>query len=118
MEKPSFKESKTLEERKAESNKIIEKYPERIPIIVEKSSRSTFKDDIDKKKYLVPKTLSFSQFIYIIRKRIKIKECEALFIFVNNKIAPSNSSIEAIYSKCKDQDGFLYVIYTNENTFG
>ena len=114
----SFKESKSYIERKTESSKIIEKYPDRIPIIVEKSIKSTLKDNIDKKKYLVPKTLSFSQFIYIIRKRIKINESEALFVFVNNKIAPSNLSIETIYNKSKDEDGFLYVIYTNENTFG
>ena len=78
---------------------------------------STLKD-IDKQKYLVPKDLTFSQFIYIIRKRIHLNEAEALFIFVNNKLIPSNKSMNEVYNSDKCDDGFLYVNYTNENTFG
>ena len=36
----NFKKSKPENVRITESSKIIEKYPERIPVIVEKSSRS------------------------------------------------------------------------------
>lgn len=113
----SFKNSKTLEERIAESKKIREKYPERIPIIVEKNETSNVKE-IDKKKYLVPKDLSFSQFLFIVRKRINLNQSEALFLFVNNKLVPSNKSIAEVYDKEQDKDGFLYIIYNNENTFG
>ena len=115
--KCTFKSSKSLEDRISESNKIIEKYPDRIPIIVEKSADSNLKD-IDKQKYLVPKELTFSQFLYIIRKRIHLNEAEALFIFINNKLVPSNKSMNEVYDVDKDEDGFLYVTYTNENTFG
>jgi hypothetical protein len=48
----SFKESKTFEERKAESDKLKERYPDRVPIICEKSKTCTL-PDIDKTKYLV-----------------------------------------------------------------
>ncbi|KAK2966544.1 hypothetical protein RJ640_002850 [Escallonia rubra] len=43
------------ERRQAESSRIREKYPERVPVIVEKAERSDI-PDIDKKKYsiLVP----------------------------------------------------------------
>jgi GABA(A) receptor-associated protein len=115
--KCTFKSSKSLEDRISESKKIIEKYPDRIPIIVEKSADSNLKD-IDKQKYLVPKELTFSQFLYIIRKRIHLNEAEALFIFINNKLVPSNKSMNEVYDVDKDEDGFLYVTYTNENTFG
>lgn len=53
----SFKEEHGFEKRKAESEKIREKYPDRIPVIVEKVERSDI-DDIDKKKYLVPSDLT------------------------------------------------------------
>jgi GABA(A) receptor-associated protein len=112
-----FKDSKSLESRIAESTKIIEKYPDRVPIIVEICDDSTLKN-IDKNKYLVPKDLTFSQFLYIIRKRINLNEAEALFLFINGKLVPSNKSMNEVYEVDKDEDGFLYVNYTNENTFG
>ena len=64
-----FKDNHCLEDRISESSKIMNKYPSRIPIIVEKSDKCMF-DDIDKFKYLVPKDLKMNQFVYIIRKRI------------------------------------------------
>jgi GABA(A) receptor-associated protein len=45
----SFKLEHPLEKRQAEANRIREKYPDRIPVIVEKAERSDI-PDIDKKK--------------------------------------------------------------------
>jgi GABA(A) receptor-associated protein len=44
--------------------------------------------DIDKKKYLVPADLTVGQFVYVIRKRIKLQPEKAIFIFVNNNVLP------------------------------
>ena len=115
--KCKFKDSKTFDERLMESKKITDKYPNRIPIIINKSDESTL-NDIDKQKYLVPNDLTFSQFVYIVRKRINLNESSALFLFINNKIVPSNKSMKEVYDVDKDSDGFLYINYTNENTFG
>ena len=59
-----------------------------------------------------------SQFIYIIRKRIKIKPEQAIFLTVNNCLPESNAQIVQVYNKHKDEDGFLYIVYSSENTFG
>ena len=64
----TFKDKIPFNVRKAEAIKIRDKYPDRIPVIVEKSDKCTLIHDIDKQKYLVPRTLSCSQFLYIIRK--------------------------------------------------
>jgi hypothetical protein len=66
-----YKKSKSFEERLSESNRIIEKYPDRLPIIVEKKNTCKL-NDIDKNKFLVPSDMALTQFIYIIRKRIKL----------------------------------------------
>ena len=113
----NFKGSKSEEERLAESTKIIEKYPDKIPVIVEKYSKSSIKN-IDKNKYLVSGDMTMSQFIYIIRKRIKLKSSEALFFFVNNILCNNSQSMIEIYNLYKDKDGFLYIEYSSENTFG
>ena len=75
-------------------------------------------DNIDKKKFLVPNDLTMSQFIYIIRKRIKIKPEQAIFLTVNNCLPESNAQLVQVYNKHKYIDGFLYDVYSSETTFG
>ena len=58
------------------------------------------------------------QLIFIIKKRIKIKDSEAIFIYINDKLPPSSSYISDIYNSERDEDGFLYINYSTENTFG
>ena len=112
-----FKNANQFEQRKNESEKITKKYPNRIPIIIEKVDKCLL-NDIDKTKYLVPKDLNMNQFIYIIRKRIKLDNSQSIFFIVGNNVCPSNVPLSSIYEEHKDKDGFLYIIYTSENTFG
>tara|TARA_B100000427_G_C15322535_1_gene513222 strand:- start:92 stop:406 length:315 start_codon:yes stop_codon:yes gene_type:complete len=101
-----------------EYKRIITKYPDKTPIIVKKANNSTI-NTIDKSKYLVPGNLTISQFAFIIRKRIKITPETAIFILINDStLPPSNALIEDLYNSYKNEDGFLYITYTNENTFG
>ena len=58
------------------------------------------------------------EFVYIIRKRIKLGPEQAMFIFTNNILPPTASSIYSIYQEHRDDDGFLYLVYSLENTFG
>lgn len=112
----SISETKPLEERLSESNKVLNKYPERVPVIVEPLTKDTI--NIDKNKYIVSKDMTFGQLIYIIRKRINIESSKALFFTVNGTLCTTNSDISTIYEKEKNEDNFLYVKYTTENTFG
>ena len=117
--KSSFKSQNQHSERLKESTRIIEKYPERVPIICEKlkNSRDNL-PNIDKTKYLVPKELTIGQFIFVIRKRIHLAPETALFVFVNGNIPSSNSILDDVYDLNKESDGFLYISYSSENTFG
>lgn len=113
----SFKNIRTYDERLSESQKILQKFPDRIPIIVEKSSYATM-SNIDKNKYLVPDNLTMGQFAFVIRKRVKMPPEQALFFFIGSNIPAMNMQLNEIYIKNKDIDGFLYITYSNENTFG
>lgn len=112
-----FKTKNNFEDRLSESTKIMEKYPLRVPIIVEKCNNSLI-NEIDKNKYLVPSDLNMNQFVYIIRKRIKLDKSQSIFLMINDTICPSNTPIGVVYNDHKDNDGFLYIKYTSENTFG
>ncbi|KAJ3004353.1 ubiquitin-like protein atg8 [Thoreauomyces humboldtii] len=112
-----FKDDHPFEKRKQEADKIRQKYPDRIPCIVEKAEKSDI-ERIDKKKYLVPCDLTIAQFVYVIRKRIQLSPEKAIFVFVNNVLPPSASELREVYQEHKDEDGFLYIVYSSENTFG
>lgn len=112
-----FKKKYTFEKRYDESKRILIKYPTRIPVIVEKIKSSDI-DDIDKRKFLVPDEMTVGQFIFIIRKRVKLTPHQAIFIFVGNNLPPTASLISELYKNYKDEDGFLYINYSGENTFG
>ena len=100
-----------------------------------------------KYRYLVPADLTVGQFVYVVRKRIKLNAEKAIFIFVKNILPPTGefcfarlhllavvfkftlldmnfflttpaSMMSAIYEENKDEDGFLYMTYSGENTFG
>jgi len=112
-----FKVDHTFEHRCNESSKIVTKYPNRIPVIVEKVEGSAIQD-IDKRKYLVPADISVAQFMWIIRKRIDLSPEKAIFLFVDKVVPNSCATMGAIYADHKDEDGFLYIAYSGENTFG
>ena len=104
-------------QRKNESTKIILKYPDKIPVIVNKCNNSPL-NTLNKNKFLVEKDMKFMNFVFIIRKNIELDKSQSLFTLVNNTLVNSNQTMGEIYNDHKNEDGFLYVVYTSENTFG
>ena len=80
--------SSLTEHRSAESAKIRAKYPERIPVIVQRAAKSQI-PDIDKRKFLVPGDLTVAQFMWIVRKRIQLPPEKAIFLFVGRVLPQS-----------------------------
>lgn len=104
-------------DRLNESRRVSIKYPDRIPIICERSPTSDC-PLVAKKKYLVPHHFTIGQFMFVLRKRMKLPSEKAIFLFINTTIYHSSNLLSSIYEMNKDADGFLYITYTSENTFG
>ncbi len=114
-----YKKIIPFKNRKNECDRIRAKYPDRIPVIVERSMFSKELNEIDKKKFLIPADLTVGQFVYVIRRRITLSSDKALFIFINDDLMPSSSELlSVIWKNYKEKDGYLYVKYSGENTFG
>jgi GABA(A) receptor-associated protein len=121
-----FREKYTHQARLHDALYALEKHPDKIPIICEPISSAHPK--INRNKYLVAQDLTVGQFIYSIRPRIiGLKPEQALFLFISNSgrgsnhdmIIPATSAlIKNLYDQYKSTDGFLYIGYSLENTFG
>lgn len=115
----SYKQLNSFDDRLKEAESILTKYEDRVPIILEKCPNSTcIIPDVDKNKYLVPKELNMSQFCHVVRKRMKLPPEQALFFFINNSIISGQKAIGKLYEEHSDEDKFLYISFSGENTFG
>jgi GABA(A) receptor-associated protein len=119
----SLADTVPFEKRVAEANRILAKYPDRVPVVCEKAPRSEL-PDIEKKKFLVPGTMLVGEFKYIIHKHINqtgassIASDQTIYLFVNGTSPKTGALMSEIYEQHKADDGFLYVAYSAENTLG
>ena len=104
-----FKAKYSIRERMIESNRIRTKYPLRVPVICERSSRSDG-PLLDKNKYLVPQELSLRQFMFVIRKRLKLKQEQAISLFIHNKVPQTSQLLSEAYEENKDKNGLKSAI--------
>jgi GABA(A) receptor-associated protein len=114
-----FDKNTPLEKRKEEVAKQLKNHPGKIPVIVQKSkvSKLTLPDTF-KFKFLVTPDQTFGSFMFEMRKRLRLTEEQSLFIFANGTIPPSGNIMNDIHEKYKDEDGFLKLLFCEENTFG
>lgn len=96
---------------------VKEKYPNYIPIIVRPKS-----DEIkmSRYKFLVGGEITIGQFLSIIRKKMQnIKSSEAIFLLVNNILAPSTQLLSMVYrEQCDSETNMLFFTLCKESTFG
>ena len=115
-------EKQTFEYRLKYSEKLNSKYPECVPVILKKRQHDKILQDIDKKKYLIPKNLDIGGVLMLIRKKMTVSDKQAIFIFAKQGkecfLVPINKTVGELYNEYKSDDNFLYLVYTTENTFG
>ena len=114
-----FRERFSEEARLTESQRIRAKYPLRLPVIAEQGRcGSDTLPPMRRDKFLVPADFTMGQFMYIVRKQMKLAPNVALFLFVDDCVPPTSALMSAVHAEKRASDGFLYVTYSGENTFG
>lgn len=114
-----IKKIKTIEIRKEEVLAIRNRFPTKIPIIVQRFCKETHLPHLDKSKFLVPQEITMSQFLTVIRNRMKVTSTQALYLLVNNRSMISLSlTLAEVYTEYCGPDGFLYVTYASQEVFG
>ncbi|KAB0791205.1 hypothetical protein PPYR_03005 [Photinus pyralis] len=110
---------KAIEIRKEEVMAIRNRFPTKIPIIVQRFTKENYLPQLDKSKFLVPQEITMSQFLTIIRNRMHVGSSQALYLLVNNKSLVSLSlTLAEVYTEYACTDGFLYITYASQEVFG
>ena len=114
----NYRKNVPFDERKLKAALILKQHSDRIPVVVECCEHLQSVHPLKKNKFIVPFELSLSQFIFVIRKHMKLDSTHAIFVFINNKMHPVTAIMGNLYQSQKDEDGFMYLNIFQESTFG
>lgn len=114
-----FKKDNKFEKRKTDTKNVMTKYPSKIPVYLSRGRMNRTMEEYDKRKFLVGDNMKLISFLNIVRKNYGIESSKSLYLMINDKVLVDNvSSMGIIYDKYKDEDGYLYISYYEENVFG
>ncbi|KEG10648.1 Atg8-like protein 2 [Trypanosoma grayi] len=117
-------------DRRRETASMRHRYPQCVPVVCEPdmgiapsdagllTGRHRLQRELDRAKFLVPTEASIQQLLLLLRSRLLLEAEQAVFLFVDNELPPSCACIGDIYAQRKDDDGFLYMTYSIESTYG
>lgn len=118
-----YKKNVSLDERIRNSSVVLNKYyPEKIPVIIQKSERDKQLPNLEKNKYLIPSSMTYSSLLIYLRNILTKKIPASTAFFLNTEsghMLYCNDPLYKVYSDHSDKDdNFLYLFYCSENTFG
>ena len=114
----TFISENSIEKRHALIQQINTLHPNRIPVLVGRGELKVT-PSIKKYKFLVPVESIFGKFLKDVKNNISdVESYKTIIFFVGDIIPTASASMQQLYDKYKREDGFLYVTYVCENTFG
>ena len=109
-----FRKTFSKEQRIQEYRKIREKYPDRIPVVIDPQGDLFLR----RRKFLVEHNMLFANLIYVIRQKLNVKPNESLFFLYEGCIPCHTHTIGQIFNERVSCDGFVVLTVAKENTFG
>ena len=132
--RPSYTESVPMEIRISEAEKLSKRYPNCIPIILEPPQKgSTMANQLQfdgtnfQRKLLMPAEITFREFCARVRKHMLDSNTiqadpkrDAIYFYINRNFSTClmDETLQTIHQIHRHSDGFLYVNFAKEATFG
>ena len=114
-----FKKRYSLAERTEKYRKFSGKYPGKIPVVLERGkSGSGVLPEMRKCFYLFGADISCAQLMVFIRKQAQLSAEMGMWFFVDGTMPQLNTTMGRLWEERKEPDGFLYITYCGELTFG
>ena len=67
----------------------------------------------------MPKAFTVGEVLSVIRSKLNLTREQGLVLMASGKyILKQNTSIAEVYEQYRDEDGFLYLLYAEENIYG
>lgn len=98
--------------------RLIEKYPNKVPCIIQRHIRCNDVPALKRKKYLLPKDIRLADLLFYIRAQLTVPPHISIYVLVGNSLPSLNQTLSLIYEEEKAEDGFLYISYSSEHAFG
>lgn len=117
-----FRETYKLERRCNAVKQFMLRYQTKVPVLVFRDPKATDIPLLARHKFIVPGDITMGEFMSEVRRHFisELHPGQGIFVFVNHDTLPSlQADMQTIYQRYGDiDDGFLYITYTGENSFG
>ena len=117
-----YKQRECFTERQKECQRLQAKFPAKIPMVIEpyRTTKSNTITKLDKIKYVFPVDLPMGLVNRFIRGRLaSLSPNESLYLFVGETfLVSASTTVGEVYKEYRDDDGFVYVTYATQETFG
>lgn len=88
-----------IERRLSDTKRVLEKYKNHIPVLVEKSPGMDI--DLKQQKFLVNRSLTIGEFMITFRRHIRMNPNKTIYFLINNQLYPGSTSMGEIYNRNK-----------------
>ena len=140
----TYKDRVSFEDRVKEAEDTKSRYPNKVPLIIERHKSEKYLPEMDKVnnrrhrdfdlsltfcflqiKWLVPQEMSLAQLSGVIKQRLEIppQADQQLFLLIQSPdLGPSLpsllTSLSSLHSSHSNTDGFLYLHYSSQESYG
>uniref|UniRef100_A0AC34Q104 Autophagy-related protein n=1 Tax=Panagrolaimus sp. JU765 TaxID=591449 RepID=A0AC34Q104_9BILA len=105
--------------RKSESSLLLSQFEDKIPVIIQRFKSEKRLPELDNCQFVVPKKTTVGQLQHIIKQRLGNFKNSAIYVLVANRELPClTTTVAELYSKFRDDDGFLYISFSSEDCYG
>ncbi|XP_015187804.1 PREDICTED: microtubule-associated proteins 1A/1B light chain 3B-like [Polistes dominula] len=120
LSQKTFKERRPFAMRVADVEAIKKRYPNKIPLVVERLPGEKHLPTLHNAKFLIPDFLSVAELIKILRLKLQLNPSQAFYLLTNSNksLVSGGMTMLQLYQREQDEDGYLYVLFASQEVFG